>query len=651
MGKCLACLLKVFILGGLFCFWLTNQPNAAFAQTITVSDTVPARTTNWYDRLTLPAFPAAVGQLTAVTLTLETPIAGRVSYENTGSKPALITSTHAVRIDLGLLDGTVIRTTPLITRVDTVSAYDGVADYGGTSGATFTMDTSLLVTRRYTTPVALAQFYGNGLLSFPITATGASNIEGPGNFNAILRAQAAGATFALYLAYLPLDFEVKKLTNGLPATDPDGTELPVVAPGDPVVWYYEVYNRGQVNLTLRDIQITDSDPTLTPQFEPTSDDGDGLLSPGERWRYVATGIAHDLSAPPPTMTVVDGCHRLAQAQPGMAYENTVLVTVRGATETATSHYCNPVTPPAPGLALGKFTNSRRATDPNDSDVPIVVAGAPITWTYLVTNTGNVTFTLAAITLTDSDRHVQPIFDATSDDGDRLLSPGERWRYYAHGTAQDLRNPDPGTTVVTGCRGASTPTVKAYENLATVHAQGITQTAISHYCNPDRRALLPGIAIRKLINGHDANKPDDADVPLFLSGAPIIWTYIVTNTGSISFTLADLTVTDDDHSLTVKFDRSSDNGDGLLAPDERWRFFAEGTARNLLLNTSGITLVNGCDPNKTGSKTLTYRNIGTVQVGTLIDQDPSHYCNLPPTGIENQDGETLSQHTFLPLIAR
>lgn len=653
MGKSLSYLLKMFVLSGLFCCWLNSQTHSALAQTIIVSDTVPAKTTNWSDSLMIPAFSPAMGQLTAVTLTLETPITGLVSYENTSSKPAVITSTHAVSIYLDLLDGQVINSTPSITRLDVVPAYDGQADYAGTSGATFTLNTSLLITRFFTTPAALAQFYGHGLLTFPIRASGASNIEGPGNFNAILRAQAAGATFALYFAYLPLDFEVKKLTNGVAATDPDGVDLPVVAPGDPIVWHYEVRNTGQANLTLADLRVTDSDPTLTPQFDPTSDNGDGILTPGERWRYIATGVAHDLSTPPPSVTVVNGCLRLTQAQPGRAYENTAIVAARGLTETATSHYCNPLVPPAnPGLVLAKFTNGRRAVDPNGIDVPVVMAGAPITWTYLVTNTGDVTFTLAELTLTDSDNQVQPTFDPTSDDGDRLLAPGERWRYRAYGIAQDLRTPTAGTTVVNGCRWVSPTEVKAYENMATVQAQGITKTALSHYCNPDMRALTPGIELRKLINGQDADRPDDPDVPLFLPGAPIVWTYIVTNTGSLSFTLAALTITDDDRTLTVEFDPTSDDGDGMLAPDESWRFFAQGIARNLFLNSSGITVVNGCDPNKTGNKSLTYRNIGTVQVGALVEQDPSHYCNLPPTGIgDNHDRQELSKHTFLPLIAR
>ncbi len=644
---------KLFVVALTLCIWIDSQTSFAFAATIVVSDTVPTKTTNWYDSLTIPAFSPAMGEITAITLTLETPIIGSVSYENTSSKPALITSTHAVSINLRMLNGDLLNSTPLAVRIATVPAFDGQADFAGTSGATFLMDTSLLITRHYTEPAELARFYGDGLLTFPISATGASKIEGPGNFDAILRAQAAGVNFALYITYLPLGIEIKKMTNGNPASAPDGNDLPVVAPGAPIVWSYEVRNTGRVPLLRGEIVVTDSDPTVVPLFDLTSDDGDGVLSPGEIWFYHAIGVAQNLAAPPPTITVVNGCRALATAQPGVAYANTATVLVRGLTDTATSHYCNPLVPtPNPGIMLRKLTNGRVAAAPNGVDLPVLMAGAPVTWTYLITNSGNVTFTLAEIVLTDSDPQLQLVFDATSDDGDNQLSPGERWRYYAYGTAQNLRAPTAGTIVVAGCRGVSASEVQAYENMATVQVQGITKTALSHYCNPSLRALAPGIVIQKLINGRDADQPDALDVPAFLPGVPIVWTYLVTNTGLVTFTLAELTVTDDDQALTVRFDPTSDDGDGKLVPGEGWRFFAQGTARNLALDTTSITTVMGCDPGKSGNKSATYRNIGTVRVGSLVEQDPSHYCNLPPTQIEEDRSDGVRfEEIFLPLIAR
>lgn len=62
----------------------------------------------------------------------------------------------------------------------------------------------------------------------------------------------------------------------------------------------------------------------------------------------------------------------------------------------------------------------------------------ITWTYEVTNTGNVAFEFDDISVTDDQDGIKPKFIKKSDQGkDRILSPGETWRYKAKGKAEDL----------------------------------------------------------------------------------------------------------------------------------------------------------------------------------------------------------------------
>jgi archaellum component FlaG (FlaF/FlaG flagellin family) len=480
------------------------------AETIVLSDTIPIRTTNWSDEFVLPAFSPTVGELNAITLTFITPIVGSVSYENTSNERVLITSTHAVSLTIRLLNGRELYVLPQAVRVDEVPPFDGLADYQGASGASFAMETAVVSTQVYTTPADLARFYGDGALQFPITAVGASTILGPGNFNAILRSQAAGAGLVTYFDYRPFDFAVEKLTN-----------------------------------------------------------------------------------------------------------------------------------------------QQHADDANGRDVPVIFPGAPVTWTYLVTNTGATTIPLTEIVVTDSDPRVTPLFDPTSDNGDQLLSPGEVWRYYAVGAALDLTVDHPAVTVVPGCGNAAVPSLqRAYENIVTVEIYDLSKADPSHYCTPTRRRLEPGLTFKKLLNGADADAPNDPDVPFVFPGAVMTWTYLLTNTGDISFTLAQIDLQDDDPALTIHFDSSSDDGNGLLAPGERWRYTAVGTAHNLMLDTSTITVVNGCDPNNLGTQSIAYRNIGTVAIGNLILSDPAHYCNFPPTVLnDGSDGRTRKNAVYLPLVAR
>ncbi len=491
-------------------FGLLFSCNHVRAETIVLSDTIPSQNTNWIDALEIPAFDPRWGELTTITVTFETPIVGSVSYENTSNETVLITSTHAISINLQLPNGGLLNSFPNAIRIDRVPPFDGLADFGGASGANFDMSTSVKLSQLYTTSMDLDWFYGPAPLRFPITATGASSILGPGNFDAILRSQAAGANFTTYFAYLPLDFTVKKLTN-----------------------------------------------------------------------------------------------------------------------------------------------QRLADNADDADVPLLFPGAPVTWTYLVTNTGAMIIPLADITVNDSDPSVAPIFDPTSDDGDRLLSPGEVWRYYAVGTALNLQFAPADSLIVDGCRGLQEPQVlRAYENSVTVEIRDVRKTDVSHYCNPTTRRAAPSIAFAKLINNADANGPDDPDVPFVFPGTTLTWSYLVTNTGNISFTVDQVTLLDDDPTLAILFDANSDDGDGMLAPGEQWRFFATGVARNLLFDTSNITLVSGCDPALSGNKSVAYRNTGTVTIGNLTASDPAHYCNFPPTVLPDDSSGRSGMHPiYLPLIAR
>ena len=99
--------------------------------------------------------------------------------------------------------------------------------------------------------------------------------------------------------------------------------------------------------------------------------------------------------------------------------------------------------PEPGIDVEKFTNGVQA-DTADEAVEIA-AGDDVTWTYEVTNTGNVAFAAGDIVIVDDagtpdhdgDDFI-PVLDPASDAGnDGILSPGETWVYSYTGVAQDL----------------------------------------------------------------------------------------------------------------------------------------------------------------------------------------------------------------------
>ena len=96
--------------------------------------------------------------------------------------------------------------------------------------------------------------------------------------------------------------DIEKFTNGADADDPNGADVPQIAVGDPVFWTYEVTNTGDIPFGISDVNVVDDNGTVgdtsddfSPVLDPLSDVGnDGILSPGETWVFTASGIAESL---------------------------------------------------------------------------------------------------------------------------------------------------------------------------------------------------------------------------------------------------------------------------------------------------------------------------------------------------------------------
>jgi hypothetical protein len=269
------------------------------------------------------------------------------------------------------------------------------------------------------------------------------------------------------------EISIDKLTNGEDADDPPG---PFIRTGNPVLWSYIVRNVG--NVTLASVQVTD-------------EQGLDVTCP-------STTLAPD-----ETMT----CEATSIAQAGQ-YSNigtAVGTTPAGSEVTASdaSHYFGS----EPGISIEKLTNGEDADEPPG---PVILASLDVEWTYLVTNTGNVSLTDLIV---------------LDDQGLDVSCP--------------LSSLPPGATMV--CEAAGTAEAGQYANLGTAtglppDGMGVAATDSSHYLG---LALEPAIDVQKLTNGMDADSPSG---PYILVGDPVTWDYLVTNVGNVSIT--DLAVEDD-----------------------------------------------------------------------------------------------------------
>ena len=142
-----------------------------------------------------------------------------------------------------------------------------------------------------------------------------------------------------------------KLTNGEDANLPPG---PTLAVGSAVLWTYMVANSG--NVLLSQVQVSDDHGVAVTCPKST-------LQPGEAMTCTGAGVA------------VAGQYANLGTATGQPPVGPAL------TATDPSHYFGA----ASAIHIKKYTNGHDADTPPG---PTIRAGATITWTYVVTNTGN-----------------------------------------------------------------------------------------------------------------------------------------------------------------------------------------------------------------------------------------------------------------------
>ena len=128
------------------------------------------------------------------------------------------------------------------------------------------------------------------------------------------------------------------------------------------------------------------------------------------------------------------------------------------------------------IDIEKLTNGVDADDSNAGDAPQIAPGDTVTWTYRVTNTGNVTL----LNLEVEDDQEQEVSCPKVD-----LDPGETIDCTASAPAEDLA--DTSFTTVPGLCGGVLQS-PLYENMGTATGQSESGTFVqdqdpSHYCNP------------------------------------------------------------------------------------------------------------------------------------------------------------------------
>jgi uncharacterized repeat protein (TIGR01451 family) len=400
--------------------------------------------------------------------------------------------------------------------------------------------------------------------------------------------------------------------------------------GDVINYTITVENTGNTSLT----NVTVDDPLLggdlgTPD---SGDDGDNILEVGETWVYNESYTV--------TQADIDnnGIDFNGNPDGDGDIDNTVTVTTD---ETPPEEDDEDVPILTPGIDIEKFTNGIDAD--TLAEAAQIAAGETVTWTYEVTNTGEVAFAEADVNVTD-DQGVIPVLDTTTDvDSDNVLSPGETWIYSASEAAQDLNEVmdfeqfvagDQGNTINAGLSGVSistdwregimifdsaNPTGDPDDDLGTPHVDfgGPGNRPGGGAGTPGENSIPQGQVLILSQDG-DPTDPDDAR-----EGGTITFNWDtpvrVNQIGVLDVDTYDdgTTVTTYDVAGNVidsyELQTQGDNSFQILSMDDidvsRMEVFFSGS--------SAITEIDFDN---------SYQNIGTVTVEGLSDSDPSSYFN-------------------------
>ena len=181
---------KTVILAALASAMLAGSANAA---TVLYNSNVISNTsTNWSNALNFTKFDSTLGTLTSIKITLSGDLFGNARAESLDNSTTTVTLNLGAVIKLTRPDNsTIVISAPGISNSFNAASFDGIIDFGGTSGASFAeISTSLVNSVTLTLAGDLALFTGIGSLAAPTTAIGNSQATGSGNLVSSFQTQA-----------------------------------------------------------------------------------------------------------------------------------------------------------------------------------------------------------------------------------------------------------------------------------------------------------------------------------------------------------------------------------------------------------------------------------------------------------------------------
>ena len=173
---------------------------AVQAASVTFSGSVVSQPLNWNQTVQISQFDPSLGTLTGIDIALDASVTGDASVESLDSAMRTLTATFSAEVTASQSSlGQLLSANPTASASQTLTAFDGAIDFGGTSGfVTGTLMDSVQDTAMLNS--GLAPFVGLGTVGIDLDASGSAVVTGSNN-TASITSISSGATLSVTYTY------------------------------------------------------------------------------------------------------------------------------------------------------------------------------------------------------------------------------------------------------------------------------------------------------------------------------------------------------------------------------------------------------------------------------------------------------------------
>jgi hypothetical protein len=156
--------------------------------------------------LSIQKFDSSLGTLKGVTIGFTGDVLGNAGFENKSTRQSQITVNLASELTLELNNQSLFALNPQNSYAYQVVKYDGITNFGGTSGKTVSgLTATESATQSYTNTQFLQSLTGNGNVDFLFSAIAKSTVTGSGNIASYVETLAKANIKVTY------DYELKSV--------------------------------------------------------------------------------------------------------------------------------------------------------------------------------------------------------------------------------------------------------------------------------------------------------------------------------------------------------------------------------------------------------------------------------------------------------